>query len=373
MEITGKDLIARVKSMVEEGVRTKHRELADDLGALVISELSEVGLENKAAGLFDLFRKCKRIQANPKRQMLDLVADVQDSFITILWQESDRGWGRLTQEDLASIWAKCENDYPKAITELNAARSQATNVTAMFRPLDEFFYRDWQKSVEGFDELERSKLASQIESFRVADKTDLGIWRELTFDLFKSAAVFDNSPNGKSLKFNRELSELATRATKDIPPGMISEPSLSVYRQKWRLWIRLHEQQLLTSAALKVSTERGLWHFSQFATEDEKANIVQSTPNEEIEISLALESDPSLTASRVWRDHSKAINEVSSWLTLMSNAWESDESPLRLNVKFQSTDGSGDLTMRAKNFKEAPTRIENLLSALDEDRKHRGM
>jgi len=372
MEISGADLIARIHSMVEVGLRSRHHELANQLGNLARADLAKNGLEEKANDLFDLFRKCKREQMVAIRQKSDAPVPVAELFIQMLWKETSQGWGHLGQQAVRDLWEKCQGEFEDLLTEFNASRSQATHVLAIFRPLNEKYYLDWVASVEGFDERERARIAENVKSARVRDKTELGIWANEMYNLFSTSAVFDSTNSRKPLKFNRELSSWAGSSKQVNPPGMISEPSERIYRQQWRLWIRKNEEVLLQamqpvsqviSAPLSIASE--------LANTKEEAVVSHIQPLNEpviqIQISLTMDADPTLTASRAWSSNKNAISEVASWLNLMSGAWDADEDSLSVHLKFKDRDGTGEMTLRAKNFAEAPARIQNLLAAIDSD------
>jgi hypothetical protein len=372
VEINGADLIARIQSMVQIGLRSKHRELASQLGTIARPHLAIFGLEEKAGDLFDLFRKCKRDQVVAKRGNIGEQVPTAELFSRLLWEESSQGWGVLTQFDLRALWAKCEGEFENLLTEFNASRSQATHVLAIFRPLNEKFYLDWVASIEGFDEIGRSIKAEAIKSAKVRDRTELGIWANEMLNLFSSYTVFDSTNLRKPLTFNRELSSLVGSSKQGNPPGMISEPSERIYRQQWRLWIRENEEALL----------QAMHPISQMASEpmsvssELKANPregvsgqIQST-NEtvtQVQISVTMDSDPTLTATRSWSSNRNATNEVASWLGLLSSAWDAYDDSLCVNVKFKEQEGAGEMTLRAKNFTEAPARIRGLLGALDSE------
>ena len=372
VEISGAELIARIQSMVQIGLRAKHRALASQLGNFARTDLAKLGLEDKAEGLFDLFRKCKREQVVAKRDNSGAQIPIPDLYASILWKETNHGWGVLDQFALGELWGTCESEFENLLTEFNASRSQATHVLAIFRPLNEKYYLDWVASVEGFDENGRLIKAQAIKSAKVRDKTELGIWANEMLNLFSNFAVFDSTNLRKPLKFNRELSSLAGSSKQGNPPGMISEPSERIYRQQWRLWIRENEEALLQAMRpISQVASEPMSVFSELTITPSETVVSQLQPTgatmTHIQISITMDTDATLTASRSWSSNKSAISEVATWFDLLSSAWDADEDSLCVNVKFQEQEGTGQMTLRAKNFTEAPARIQSLLAALDSD------
>lgn len=364
MPLTGSELISRIPSMVQVSTRAKHRALAESLANSARQTMAELGHQEKAAELFDLFRKCRR---ELKSQNSRGAEDMGLTMGELLWKESGNGFGDLSPEQLELLWLGQQDHFESLTTEFNSARSKATHVLAVLRPLNERYFREWASVIEGFDETYRAKEADKIRDFEVHDKTDLGVWSSLVYDLFSSTAVFDQS---KKSAYKKTADIQLTDGRPLVPTGMISEPSERIYRQQWRLWIRENEEKIMQYAkpldSGQLSTKFDFVHPQQNLTnfsENEKPEHRQMN-DRQIEISLALESDPSLVANRAWNSQSLTYKDVDSWLNMMSNAWDAEDSNLRVNVRFKGQAGEGDLTMRTKNFEETPKKLHNLLDAI---------
>lgn len=359
MGIRGAELIQRLETMVQVSTRARHREISEEFGSLIAKDLDAMGLRELAAEAFDFLRKWRRDETSIKKIEEGLLSS-EDERDPLLHgdRESREPWLRLSIETLRELFMDHKRGFDASLNEYNNIKSKATHVLAVFRPFKDKYLSEWARFFDAYPEDEIRAHAEKLRLELIADKFDLHIWHTAIYDLFKSAAVYNQS-------FERKRASIdSTKGHKRLPQGMISSTSERVYGQQWRLWLRENDDEIMQFVSPireALPDTRPATPLATATSSLRTLEVQKGALEKEIAVKAAVVSMPDLVATETWHNSDYSDAELRKWLGLMEEVWALDGKPVLVTVSIKSDLKSSNLTLKPMPTSEAMTAISSVL------------
>lgn len=332
MAISGSDLITRLQNMVKIEQHRRQRAFASNFGNAVRARMEELGRGELAGEAFDEIRKWKRDE-NLLRQ------DVAN-----VGEKARRNMPHaIPEEVLRILYQEYVDLFERLQSELNSLRSKTTHVSAVFRPFRQKYFDEWADAVVDFRKSQLMDRAEELRARQITDHISFQIWADDLYSLFRDSAVFN--PTEMTLKPSSGSATERDRIA--LPMGMIRSGSERIYGQQWRLWIRENLEEIaeyiestsedsrarVTAIVNSISASR-----DQRPTNKPKVEMLSEGTHEpepkRIELEVALQSDPTLSAKQLWETKELALEGLGDFLETLQDAWSAEDEPVRCTIKF---------------------------------------
>lgn len=217
-------LAAKIDELVGRDLRASARVSQRELEAVAEPILRRFGLKLHADDLYALYRSRQGansqfaiLREQHQRRLAEVIENFGDS-----------------EADITLALDAAETDFSQARREVMQTRSQASQLSAVLRPLQDRFISEWQSDERMIPVLkENSQLIDRVASMKVSDVQGFMVWADEVFNLFEAICVRDNlemEPGRRIL-------------------GTIRANSKRVYRQVWGAWTRENAERVLSSIA----------------------------------------------------------------------------------------------------------------------------
>jgi hypothetical protein len=303
-------------------------------------------------------------------QMLELASTSSHS--------RDKVLGFLDQLD------KRQNELSRSLTMLRqirtrlfAARTKASQVTAVLRPLQPKYLDIWKsENLNGLNFEQVRIEAGTLLKREISTYAEFKSWIDDILEFFSKVAVTDVGETGNSAA----TSALPARR----PQGSIRRSSERAYKVRWTSWIYEHTDSLMKfiedpeSYAESESVSR-LVSSKGFKIVDARVDSISlerqpsvKTKRSEDESSKKVSykllvrvedsSDGDVSAERVWNTKPSNIEEISNWVATIVKLW--GESVEKVKVKISLTGPDGTSTIAMPNM-ELGSLTERLVTSLE--------
>jgi hypothetical protein len=371
MNISGRELIARLQWLIATQSRLDETEVARAMVNLVSPELQKHDAESHAEEVFDLFRRARREALSMRSRINEVEASAPGgtpssgrTLQTISMEMMN--WGTFNSESIARFYVAFREAFEELLRSFNKSRSRRSHLTAIFRPFSDRYVNAWDRYLDNYPtseiRLEASKLLDQV-----VTKENLDDWSHRVFSLFVRAAVYSPEMNRKQRDDDGAINRIP------IQLGLIKQNSVEIYKGRWNELFALNRKEIesgLSGAELEpwrnlqshssngnfasnyVSSEG----FGQYAIIEDKSNLVTT-----VSVILSITDNQNINAQRSWTSIDMASSEISGWLTMLQTLWASAGNSVTAKVMFSSPAGDSEATVPPLTFSEANELLPQLV------------
>jgi hypothetical protein len=289
-------LASKIDELVGRDLRASARISQREIEAVAEPILRRFGLRLQADDLYALYRS--RQGANSRFAIMR--EQHQRRLAEFIEKSGD------SEADITLALDAAETDFGKARREVMQTRSQASQITAVLRPLQDRFISEWQsddRMIPVFQE--NSKLIERVASMKVSDVQGFMVWADEVFNLFEAICV-------------REYIEMEPGRR---IPGTIRANSKRVYRQVWGAWTRDNAERVLSSIAAASPRMNTLVTAKPHSTENATAPTEDKGDASGIRIKLA-PLDEAHRPSEVRVSPESDLNAtLAQWIKTLTLVW----------------------------------------------------
>jgi len=357
--IRGLELVQRLQTMVQVASRAKHRSISEQFGQEIIEDLKPFGLQAHAGEAFDFLRKWRRDDISMKKMEESYLAGVDTFELSKATEREGRDpWLRIPLVQLTELFERRRGSFEFFVSEFNNMKSKATHVTAVFRPFQDRYVKEWSNYLDTYPTDQVRRKIDALNSELIGDKVELHIWAANVYDLFRFAAVYNPAFEKKQSSFDSD------KIQKRLPQGMISSTSERIYGQQWRLWLRENEdefsqflyqaQEMFVEVSQLSMAPRPVEVSSNFEAE-------RPEPLDEVSIQVAVLAAPELTSTQNWAGGDYSDADLRDWLGLLQDAWALDKELVQITLRFRSNLKSSELTLRPSEISDSVTAVSTVI------------
>jgi hypothetical protein len=373
MNISGRELIARLQWLIAKQARLEEAEVGRAMVTLVTPELQKHGAESHAEEVFDLFRRARREALSMRSRRDESEANAPGgtpgsgrTLQTISMEMMN--WGNFNPESITRFYVAFREAFEELLRSFNKSRSRRSHLTAIFRPFSDRYVDAWDRYLDNYPtseiRLEASRLLDQV-----VTKENLDDWGNRVFSLFVRSAVYSPDMNRKQREDVGEINRIP------IQLGLIKLNSVEIYRGRWNELFALNRKEIesgLSGAELEpwrhlqshssngnfASTIGGSEGFSQHAIIQDRSNVLSG-----VSVVLSLTENQSINAQRSWASQDLASSDIIGWLDMLKTLWASAGNSVTAKVMFSSSTGDSEVTVPPLTFSAASELLPQLINS----------
>lgn len=367
----------QVAAAIEYGVSIEVRETQKSYESRLELELEQIGRLGTIQSSMALKLTMRQIRTLRQKD--------RDENALAIFRSNFPESSNKSDEEIHLIIAELNNIERKAgRAEVMKTKIIRSNIHTVLKPLDE----EWTSRFGiGLLQMSPSKIQARAEELlrvRVESAREFDVWQGKVFELFVDALVF------------RGYAGLETKPVGTVDPGQ-----LRLYRRNWSEWCEKNSSKVLELASQKSIKEltenrtrsyninaelRRINLFKSKLLHERMEEVTKALSNEEptnkfvfsdiaatansstldhaseYQLKVALSSNQSFQAERLWADREDVLTQFESWVSSLLSVWSYDGTGLLITLNSKSAKGISKVEFQAISAPDALYKIKTLVT-----------